>query len=78
MERLIHWGCQGSASEPDLGAGQSATELVGYQTFHMEIQNIYHSVYLLRRSLGLPPCEVQQRGKAIHDILSFLTSQLHR
>ena len=31
-ERLICWGYQGSASEPDPGAGQSAMELVGYWT----------------------------------------------
>ena len=77
-ERLIHQGCQGSASEPNLGAGQSAMELVGYQTSHKEIWDIYHSVYLLRRSPGLPPCGAQQRGRVIHDILSSLTSQLHR
>ena len=29
-ERLVCWGCWGSASEPNLGAGQSAMELVGY------------------------------------------------
>ena len=77
-EKLIHWGCQGSASEPDLGAGQSAMELVGYWTSHKEIWDIYHSVYWLRRSPGLPPCGAQQRGRVIHDILSSLTSQLHR
>ena len=53
-------------------------ELVGYWTSHKEIQDIYHSVYLLRRSLGLPPCGSKQRGRAIHDILSSLRSQLHQ
>ena len=53
-------------------------ELVRYQTSHKEIQDIYHSVYLLRRSPGLPPCGSQQRREAIHDILSSLRSQLHQ
>ena len=53
-------------------------ELVGYQTSCKEIQDTYHSVYLLRRSPGLPLCGAQQRGKVICDILSSLTSQLHR
>ena len=78
VERLIHQGCQGSALEPDLGVGWSAMELVGYQTSHKEIWDIYHSVYLLRRSPGLPPCGAQQRGRVICDILSSLTSRLHR
>ena len=55
VERLICQGCRGSASESDLGVGQSAMELVGYQTSHKEIWDIYHSIYLLRRSPGLPP-----------------------
>ena len=53
-------------------------ELVGYCTSRKEIWDIYHSVYLLRRSLGLPPCGAQQRGRAICDILSSLTSWLHQ
>ena len=36
-ECMVHWGCQGSASEPDLEAGHSAMELVGYQTSCKEI-----------------------------------------
>ena len=52
-------------------------ELVGYQTSCKEICNIYHSVYLLRRPLGLPPCEDQWRRRAICNILSSLTSLLH-
>ena len=77
-KRLICQECQGSASEPNLGVGQSAMELVGYQTSHKEIWDIYHSVYLLRRSPGLPPHGGQQRGRVIHDILSSLMIQLHR
>ena len=76
-ERLIHWGCCGSASEPNLEADYSAMELVGYRTSCKEIHNIYHSVYLLRRPLGLPPCEDQKRRTVIHDILSSLMSWLH-
>ena len=76
-ERLICQGHQGSVSRSDLEVDQSAMELVGYQTSHKEIWDIYHSVYLLRRSPGLPPCGPQWRGRAICDILSSLTSQLH-
>ena len=36
-EHMVCWGCQGSASEPNLEAGHSAMELVGYQTSHKEI-----------------------------------------
>ena len=74
-ERLV---CQGSISRPNLEADQPAMELVVYQTSHKEIWDIYHSVYLLRRSLGLPPCESQWRRDAIHNILSSLRSQLHQ
>ena len=55
-ERLICQGCWGSASGPNLEAGQSTMELVGYWTSHKEIYDIYHIAYLLRRSPGLPPC----------------------
>ena len=41
---MVHWG---STSESDPKAGHSAIELVGYQIFHKEIQDIYQSVYLL-------------------------------
>ena len=76
-ERLICQGHRGSTSEPDLEAGCSAMELVAYQTSHKEICDIYHSVYLLRRPLDLPPCEDQWRRRAICNILSSLTSWLH-
>ena len=78
VERLICWGCWGSMSGPNLEVGQSAMELVGYQTSCKEIWHICHSVYLLRRSPGLPPCGAQWRGRAICNILSSLTSQLHQ
>ena len=76
-ERLICQGHQGTTSGPNLEAGQSAMELVGYWTSCKQMWNIYHSVYLLRRSPGLPPCVDQKRGRAIHWILSSLTSHLH-
>ena len=77
-ECMVCWGCQGSASEPDLGAGHSAMELVGYQTPHKEIQDTYHSVYLLRRPPGLPSCGHQLRRKTICNIRSSLTDWMHR
>ena len=48
--------CRGSVPEPDPRVDQSAMELVGYQMSRREIRDIYHSVYLLRRSLGSPSC----------------------
>ena len=36
-EHMVCPGCRGSASEPNLEAGHSAMELVGYQTSHKEI-----------------------------------------
>ena len=41
---MVH---QDSTLEPDPEAGNSAMELLGYQTSHKEIQDIYQSVYLL-------------------------------
>ena len=58
-ERLICQGHQGSMWRPNLEVDQSTMELMGYQTSHKEIQDIYHSVYLLRRPPGLPPCGSQ-------------------
>ena len=74
---MVCWGCWGSAAEPNLEAGHSAMELVGYQTSCKEVRDIYQSVYLLRRPLGLPSCGDQLR-RTICDILSSLTDQLHR
>ena len=45
---------------------------------HKEIRDLYHSVYLLRKSPGPPPCGQQQRKEAIQDILSSLRNHLHR
>ena len=53
-------------------------ELVGYQTSRREMRDIYHSVYLLRRTPGTPSCGEQQRRKVIHDILTSLMVQLQR
>ena len=77
-ECMSCWGCWGSVCEPDPGVNQSAMELVGYRTFWKEMRDIYHSVYLLRRSLGFPSCGEWQRRRTIQDILSSLTDRLHR
>ena len=53
-ERFICWGHWGSLPRPELEADQSAMKLMGYQTSHKKIQDLYHSVYLLRRSPGPP------------------------
>ena len=53
-------------------------ELVGYHTSWKEMRDIYHSVYLLRRSLGFPSCGEWQRRRTIQDILSSLADWLHR
>ena len=78
VECMVCQGCWGSTSDPDPEADHSAMELVGYQTSHKEIWDIYQSVYLLRMPLGLPPCGDWLRRRTIGDILSFLTDWLHR
>ena len=40
-ECMVHQGHQGSTSEPDLEAVHSTMELLGYQTSHKEIWDIY-------------------------------------
>ena len=74
-ERLICWG---SLPKPDSEVGLPAMKLMGYQTSHKEIQNLYHSVYLLRRTPGPLPCRPQQRRETIQDILFSLRNHLHR
>ena len=64
--------------EPNPGVGHSAMELVGYWTSHKEIQDIYQSVYLLQRLLGIPSCGEQIRKRTIRDILSSLKDQMNR
>ena len=76
-ERFIHWGCQGSLPRPGPEGDQSAMKLMGYWSSHKEIRDLYHSVHLLRRSPGSPPCRPQQRREAICDILSSLRNHLH-
>ena len=71
-ERFICQGHQGSLSRSDLEVDQSAMKLMGYLTSHKEIQDLFHSIYLLRRSPGPLPCGPQQRREAICDILSYL------
>ena len=53
-------------------------ELVGYQTSRRQMRDIYHSMYLLRRSPGSPSCREQQRRRAVQDILSSLMVRLQR
>ena len=53
-EHMYCQGHQSSIPEPNPKADQSAMELVGYQTSRREIRNVYHSIYLLRRSPGSP------------------------
>ena len=78
VECMFHWGHRGSVPEPDPRADQSAMELVGYQMSWKEMRDIYHSMYLLRRSPGSPSCGKWQRRRTIQDILSFLTNWLQR
>ena len=70
--------CQGSIPEPEPGADLSAMELVGYQMSWREMWDIYHSVYLLRRTPRTLSCGEQERRSVIHDILASLTVQLQR
>ena len=53
-EHMFHQGHQGSMCNPYSKAGQSAMELVGYCTSQKEIRDIYQSIHLLQRALGLP------------------------
>ena len=42
------------------------------------MRDIYHSVYLLRRTPGTPSCGEWERRRVIHDILTSLTVRLQR
>ena len=77
-ERFICQGCRSSLPRPDLEVDQSAIKLVGYRTSHKETRDLYHSIYLMRRSPGPPHCRPQQRRKVIWDILSSLRNCLHQ
>ena len=71
-------GCWGSVPEPKPGADLSAMELVGYQTSRKEMRDIYHSVYLLRRTPGTPSCGERERRRVIHYMLTSLMVRLQR
>ena len=75
---MFHQGHWGSVPKLEPGADQSAMELVGHQTSRKEMRDIYHSVYLLRRTPGTPSCWEQERRRVIHDILASLTVWLQR
>ena len=77
-EHMSCLGHQSSIPEPNPKVDQSAMELVGYQTSRKEIREVYHSVYLLRRSPGSPSCGESKRKRAIQDILSSLQTRLQR
>ena len=75
---MVHCGCCSSVHNPGSEVDQSAMELVGYHTSQGEMRDISQSIYLLRRTPGLPPCGVQSRRRAIWDILSSLKDRLCR
>ena len=77
-EHMCHQGCQSSIPELNPEADQSAMELVGYWISRKEVREVYHSVYLLRRSPGSPSCRESRRRRVIQDILSSLQTQLQR
>ena len=73
--------CQGHQSsiwEPNSKADQSALELIGYRMSRKELRDVYHSVYLLKKSLGSPSCRESRCRRAIQDILSSLQTRLQR
>ena len=68
-----------SLPKPDPEADVPAMKLVGYWTSHKEIRDLYHGIYLLRRSPSpTQPCGPWWREEAILDILSSLRNHLHR
>ena len=71
-------GHQQSLPRLDPEVDAPAIKLVGYWTSCKEIRDLYHDIYLLRRSNSPPPCRPQQRKEATQDILSSLRSHLHR
>ena len=77
-ECMFCWGHWDSVYEADPGADQSAMELVGYCSSWKELRDIYHNIYLLKRSPGFPSCGEQQRRRTIQDILPSLMDWLHR
>ena len=77
-ECMCCWGRQSHIPEPNPEADESTMELVGYQMSRREMQDIYHSVYLLWRCPGSPSCGASRRRRAIQDILSSLQTRLQR
>ena len=77
-ERFIHWGQWQGLPRLDPKADIPTIQLVGYQTSQKEIQDLYHEVYLIRRSPGPLLCRPQCREEPIQDILSSLRSHLQR
>ena len=75
---MVCQGHQGCVTGPDPGAVQSAMELMGYWTSCKEIWDVYQSVYLLWRPLGIPSCGEQIRKRTIRDILSSLKDHMQR
>ena len=75
---MFCWGHQGSMCDLNSKAGQPTMGMVGYLTPWKETRDIYQSIYLLWRALGLPSCGDQLRRKAIQDIFSSLKDWLHR
>ena len=78
VERFICWGHWGSLQRPDPEADQSTMKLVGYWISHEEIRDLYHSVYMLRRSTGPPPCghTTEKGSNPWHPLLSKELSAL--
>ena len=77
-KRFICQGCWQSLPRPDPEADIPIIKLIGYQTSLKEIRDLYHNVYLLRRSPHPLPCGPWQREGEIQDNLSSLRSYLHR
>ena len=78
VECMFCQGCWGSVPKPEPRVDQSAVELVSYRTSRKEMRDIYHGVYLLRRTPGTPSCGEQERRRVIHDIPASLVVWLLR
>ena len=78
VERFIWQGHLQSLPRLDPEVDVPTIKHVGYCTSCQEIRDLYHSVYLLRRSPGPPSCGPQWREEVIWDILSSLRDHLHR
>ena len=78
VEPMCHWGCQSLVREPNSKEDQYALHLIGYHTSQKELQDVYHSVYLLNWALGFPSCGEVKRKRVIREILSSLQERLRR